>query len=1017
MPEIEVVQDDVGKPYSGLHIPLFIIISKQSKSKSTFIDRVREINESVVEHFQFNIHFVDKVQPNTIVPTKEIFDLFARNDFDYDTNNIAEILSHYNLYKKLSIMKEQFFIIIDEISVIDTQFESYIVSCIKQYSPTIHDILLLGYHESQEKTRNIFFPVNKENENKFSSSEHLSFSLYKHATLFVPNTLTITHCNTGYIISSSGVKKILDYISVNSVTHSFDKWNSNIKGLITVTITPHIVTTPNIILKSSFSPLQFDLIEKQLLDDWITYDCYDYPGYDAKYYKPDSLWKMIHISNSLNCIAFNSHGFHKHHVDVNNLKKMDKITLFVKKQPIHITVKDKLNRTWIYHPGYDIKDNDLFYDNTNNHNIDYMLNKACSNLSCISFNTLGFYKYNNSKSKMTYNDNFRANNHGLYILSTSVYEDDFFQSELISCISEKLSIDKENKIISCGIHRLLFNFTVEFLLLHKQSTLELICDEDQLRNIINITDKFSDEKDKIHIIDSKNTQDNIHILSELKWISENIKDKDTEDKDDEVNKDTRDIKDNNNLLNEPQYDLVILNVNNVNECRDIINIMKMIWKKNIHMKFVICSSRGLLTSVLDVLSVQIKKVIYSHADYDIVYLQYYDTIITLKQKVISGKKITYKIHPEMKSYNRNIIEYVLDPIPNTKLIYNSKINKSTVKELPSSVQQNDEFEVVDMDYINQQAELRMLSKLSEVNTMVKDKKKKDKIPDIYFTDFDIDIKEDCLKVIFTNQEEVKNKFDIIIGNKNCECISDSITVTYFKFFSTKYSRNITSKNAINELEMKIGFVPDMYSDEQGIDSTSDSLGDPDMNTYPSNINEHEDKHLQYENHYEVGKYNYKNKPHFCIYNYDKSPEHRTDLFNLISLYGKITSPGKSCNNDNNIIITNENRIDIYSKYKFVIIVEKELDNMNISGKIMDVLRAGSIPIVYSNDIILKYININRIIYVGHYSDRELLKYIKLLDENELAYNNLISQYWFPEQRRGTKSVKYTCNRHITKILK
>ena len=145
------------------------------------------------------------------------------------------------------------------------------------------------------------------------------------------------------------------------------------------------------------------------------------------------------------------------------------------------------------------------------------------------------------------------------------------------------------------------------------------------------------------------------------------------------------------------------------------------------------------------------------------------------------------------------------------------------------------------------------------------------------------------------------------------------------------------------------------------------------------------------------------KTKFCVYMQRSDAAHRIRYFKLISKYKKVDALGESCKNTkkktsrhiyNKNETYNDIAVDVYKDYKFVIAMENANVNGYFTEKILNPLIANSIPIYWGNDHIFNFINKKRMIYVHDYSDDELLKYLKMLDENDDEYNKIISEKWY-----------------------
>ena len=159
------------------------------------------------------------------------------------------------------------------------------------------------------------------------------------------------------------------------------------------------------------------------------------------------------------------------------------------------------------------------------------------------------------------------------------------------------------------------------------------------------------------------------------------------------------------------------------------------------------------------------------------------------------------------------------------------------------------------------------------------------------------------------------------------------------------------------------------------------------------------------------------KKHFCAYMYSYDIPHRVNIFNYISTYKKVDAMGKSCFNMNDKVHNTRNIYDkdktyndiavsLYSDYKFVLALENEDSNGYVTEKLLNPLLASSIPIYYGSVDAFKIINKKRVIYVNDYSNyADLLEYIKLVDSDDILYNNIIKEPLFIDTLKLIKDVK------------
>ena len=141
-------------------------------------------------------------------------------------------------------------------------------------------------------------------------------------------------------------------------------------------------------------------------------------GYKSAYYDDITSLHIGRLSgvrankeSSLNAYMLNNtEQFNSKKVFINENKTQTKINvskLFDKEENIKY---EDINNEFIFIQGFDIIDNDLFYENSEN--IDKMMEMCKLNSSCVGFNTLGFFKNNITKLEKS---RYFKENDGVYI--------------------------------------------------------------------------------------------------------------------------------------------------------------------------------------------------------------------------------------------------------------------------------------------------------------------------------------------------------------------------------------------------------------------------------------------------------------------------------------------------------------------------------------------------------------------------------------------------------------------------
>lgn len=169
------------------------------------------------------------------------------------------------------------------------------------------------------------------------------------------------------------------------------------------------------------------------------------------------------------------------------------------------------------------------------------------------------------------------------------------------------------------------------------------------------------------------------------------------------------------------------------------------------------------------------------------------------------------------------------------------------------------------------------------------------------------------------------------------------------------------------------------------------------------------------------------KEKFCVFLYSQMYPHRNKYFDLLSTYKFVDAPGKSRNNitiegirdeEGKKCTLNDISVEIYTSYKFVISIENELLGGYSTEKLMQPIIANSIPIYWGDNDIFKYINKKRIIYIPDFSsDEALLEYIKYIDTNDDAYNEIVNQDVYVDPNFTLESIELELGKTIASYLK
>lgn len=281
-------------------------------------------------------------------------------------------------------------------------------------------------------------------------------------------------------------------------------------------------------------------------------------------------------------------------------------------------------------------------------------------------------------------------------------------------------------------------------------------------------------------------------------------------------------------------------------------------------------------------------------------------------------------------------------------------------------------------------------------------------------------------IILKNKNKNKYKKNIIKGKKNYKIFIDQTLLSYadfvVKIILDNFSYTIVDKidkcdillshdnsGLIKKNKRNIVFSGEITYYKNKIDLSIGTILKQNSNTnvyYPfayASLFEHRKS---------IDKKDYIcKKTKFCVYMQRTDVSHRIRYFKLICKYKKVDALGDSCKNTkekssrhiyNNDETYNDIAVDTYKHYKFVIAMENTDVGGYFTEKILNPLIANSIPIYWGNNHIFNFINKKRIIYAPDYSDDDLLKHLKMLDENDDKYNEIISQDWYVNNNNPDK---------------
>ena len=319
-------------------------------------DRKKNV-ETIFNKINFeNYDFYEAVDGKNISPTLEIKNLFKDNDFCYRKCFIGCALSHYNIWNELlNEIDSDYYIIFEDDITLSEYFNSNFNKAkiyIENNLNTI-DFLFLGYHTY--------------------NSNNLDINSYSN------DTFSVIPCNRdsylggtfSYIITKNGAQKMLEYIKNNGIKHGIDYVIKINKNLNMYEVYPNIIFSKWVSngysnidsdIQKDIECFNFDNIEdiivkkeKDYLNDNINFvfiPNLDHQDNDIYFNKLSLNEKFKLAEQDPGCSGFNTLGFFKNKIDVDNLKSSiyfkDGDGIYIKKSLyedyLNKKEKEKINR-------------------------------------------------------------------------------------------------------------------------------------------------------------------------------------------------------------------------------------------------------------------------------------------------------------------------------------------------------------------------------------------------------------------------------------------------------------------------------------------------------------------------------------------------------------------------------------------------------------------------------------------------------------------------------------------------
>ena len=136
----------------------------------------------------------------------------------------------------------------------------------------------------------------------------------------------------------------------------------------------------------------------------------------------------------------------------------------------------------------------------------------------------------------------------------------------------------------------------------------------------------------------------------------------------------------------------------------------------------------------------------------------------------------------------------------------------------------------------------------------------------------------------------------------------------------------------------------------------------------------------------------KENTEFCCFIYSNKKQDRINIFNMLSKYKKIDSPGSCMNNHECIGNSIQDKVEFQKKYKFCIAFENSSNDGYTTEKILHAYLCNCIPIYWGNKNVHLDFNKETMICVHDFkSFEDAVEYIKKVDNDEELYNKYMNK--------------------------
>ena len=264
--------------------------------------------------------FVAAVDGAEIVPTLALKRLFQGNDFGSRRGVVGCAMSHYTLWKQLlKDFDNEFYVIMEDDFELCDGFKPALRGLYDEFMN--RDVMFMGYHMFEQKRATVRHIYNR----ALNAAADGNATTVEVEPLDTDLYIGATHC---YSINKRGAQRLVNYIEINGIKHGIDylmKIADN--GLECYETRPHLAFAEwneagkaiDTDIQFDYNSVNFDAVD----DDYIFFPGVDSANGDIRYVGglgEKSINDIIDIANGTkDCIAFNTLGFFKHAVRLNQL--------------------------------------------------------------------------------------------------------------------------------------------------------------------------------------------------------------------------------------------------------------------------------------------------------------------------------------------------------------------------------------------------------------------------------------------------------------------------------------------------------------------------------------------------------------------------------------------------------------------------------------------------------------------------------------------------------------------------